>query len=81
MEDVTVHMLLQILTPFIIYLISEEIGVSGILAVVAGGIIHAIKRPCCISAVLSLVSLGQHLVSSVIHPEWNGVSCSRYKHS
>lgn len=44
MEDVTVHMLLQILTPFVIYLVSEEIGVSGILAVVAGGIIHAIER-------------------------------------
>ncbi|WP_339277313.1 Na+/H+ antiporter [Paenibacillus sp. FSL W8-0426] len=44
MEDVTVHMLLQILTPFIIYMVTEELGVSGILAVVAGGIIHAIER-------------------------------------
>ncbi|MFE6073093.1 Na+/H+ antiporter [Paenibacillus sp. NPDC057886] len=44
MEDVTIHMLLQILTPFVIYLVSEEVGVSGILAVVAGGIIHAIER-------------------------------------
>ncbi|WP_339837731.1 Na+/H+ antiporter [Paenibacillus sp. FSL R7-0272] len=44
MEDVTIHMLLQILTPFVIYLLSEEIGVSGILAVVAGGIIHTIER-------------------------------------
>ena len=44
MEDVTIHMLIKILTPFIIYLIAEEIGVSGILAVVAGGIIHAIER-------------------------------------
>ncbi|MGR6543092.1 Na+/H+ antiporter [Paenibacillus tundrae] len=44
MEDVTIHMLLQILTPFVIYLVSEEMGVSGILAVVAGGIIHAIER-------------------------------------
>jgi CPA1 family monovalent cation:H+ antiporter len=44
MEDVTMHMLIQILTPFIIYLFAEEIGVSGILAVVAGGIIHAIER-------------------------------------
>lgn len=44
MEDVTMHMLIKILTPFIIYLIAEEMGVSGILAVVAGGIIHAIER-------------------------------------
>lgn len=43
-EDATMHMLIQILTPFVIYLISEEIGVSGILAVVAGGIIHAVYK-------------------------------------
>lgn len=43
-EDVTMHMLIQILTPFVIYLIAEEIGVSGILAVVAGGIIHAVYK-------------------------------------
>ncbi|BBI32718.1 Na+/H+ antiporter [Cohnella abietis] len=44
MEDVTIHMLILIMTPFLIYMISEEIGVSGILAVVAGGIVHAIER-------------------------------------
>lgn len=44
MEDVTMHVLLQILTPFLIYLVSEEIGVSGILAVVAGGIVHAVEK-------------------------------------
>lgn len=49
MEDVTVHMLLQILTPFIIYLVSEELGVSGILAVVAGGVIHAIEKDRAVS--------------------------------
>ncbi|REK76741.1 Na+/H+ antiporter [Paenibacillus paeoniae] len=44
MEDVTVHMLIMIMTPFLIYLVAEELGVSGILAVVAGGIVHAIER-------------------------------------
>jgi Na+/H+ antiporter len=44
MEDATVHMLIQILTPFLIYLVAEEFGMSGILAVVAGGIVHAIER-------------------------------------
>lgn len=44
MEDITVHVLLQILTPFIIYLISEEIGVSGILAVVAGELFMRLRR-------------------------------------
>lgn len=49
MEDVTIHVLLQILTPFIIYLISEEVGVSGILAVVAGGIMFAIEKDRAVS--------------------------------
>ncbi|WP_163654547.1 Na+/H+ antiporter [Listeria sp. PSOL-1] len=44
MEDITFHMLIQILTPFLIYLVAEELHVSGILAVVAGGIIHAVER-------------------------------------
>ncbi|MNO27392.1 Sodium, potassium, lithium and rubidium/H(+) antiporter [compost metagenome] len=44
MEDITIHMLLQILTPFVIYIITEKFGFSGILAVVAGGIVHAIER-------------------------------------
>lgn len=44
MEDVTFHMLIQILTPFIIYLAAEELHVSGILAVVAAGIMHSMER-------------------------------------
>ncbi|MGE6630059.1 Na+/H+ antiporter [Bacillus sp. NPDC077027] len=44
MDDVTMHIILQILTPFVIYLAAEEIGVSGILAVVAGGVTHAIEK-------------------------------------
>lgn len=44
MEDITMHMLIQILTPFAIYMIAEHMGVSGILAVVAGGIIHAVEK-------------------------------------
>ncbi|KMY48298.1 Na+/H+ antiporter [Peribacillus loiseleuriae] len=44
MEDVTIHMLIQILTPFVIYLSVEHFHLSGILGVVAGGIVHAIER-------------------------------------
>lgn len=44
MEDVTIHMLIQILTPFVIYLAIEHFHFSGILAVVAAGIVHAIER-------------------------------------
>ncbi|ANE45751.1 hypothetical protein SY83_04935 [Paenibacillus swuensis] len=54
MEDVTMHMLIQILTPFAIFLISEHFGVSGILAVVAGGIVHAVERDRTESAQVKL---------------------------
>jgi CPA1 family monovalent cation:H+ antiporter len=43
-EDVTIHMVIQILTPFVVYLIIEHFHLSGILAVVAAGIVHAIKQ-------------------------------------
>ncbi|MFD2614352.1 Na+/H+ antiporter [Paenibacillus gansuensis] len=44
MEDVTMHMLIQILTPFAIYIGAEHLHASGILAVVAAGIVHAVER-------------------------------------
>ncbi|WP_195574176.1 Na+/H+ antiporter [Paenibacillus sp. 1001270B_150601_E10] len=44
MEDVTIHVIIQILTPFMIYMVAENVGVSGILAAVAGGLVHAIQE-------------------------------------
>ncbi|MDO3411170.1 Na+/H+ antiporter [Saccharibacillus sp. CPCC 101409] len=44
MEDETLHVLLQLVTPFVLFLAAEHIGVSGILAVVSGGVVHAIER-------------------------------------
>ncbi|MBO9610323.1 MAG: Na+/H+ antiporter [Paenibacillaceae bacterium] len=44
LEDETMHMLLHLLTPFALYLTAEELGVSGILAAVAGGVMHAVER-------------------------------------
>lgn len=44
MEDVTLHMLIQLLTPFIIFYVVEHFHLSGILSVVAAGIVHAIYR-------------------------------------
>lgn len=41
MENVTLHMLIEVLTPFAIYLAAEELGVNGILAVVSAGIAHS----------------------------------------
>ncbi|WP_405152639.1 Na+/H+ antiporter [Paenibacillus sp. FSL K6-0108] len=42
MENVTLHMLIEILTPFLIFMAAEELGVNGILAVVAAGIAHSL---------------------------------------
>jgi monovalent cation/hydrogen antiporter len=58
LEDVTFHVLLQILTPFAFYLVAEELGVSGILAVVAAGIVESFGSPGLMpsSARLNIVS-------------------------
>ncbi|WP_024621948.1 Na+/H+ antiporter [Metaclostridioides mangenotii] len=59
MEDLTVEVLLQILTPFVVYLISEEVfKVSGVLAVVAAGMVYSvsIKKPKINNARLKEVS-------------------------
>ncbi|CAH1055996.1 Sodium, potassium, lithium and rubidium/H(+) antiporter [Paenibacillus pseudetheri] len=44
MEDITVHVLLQILTPFIIYLISEEIGYLAFWQWLQGGLFMRLRR-------------------------------------
>ncbi len=44
MENVTLHILIRILTPFAIFLIAEALNVSGILAVFAAGIAHSFNR-------------------------------------
>lgn len=43
-ENGTLHILIGIMTPFIIYMVSEALHVSGILAVFASGIAHSFMR-------------------------------------
>jgi len=43
-ENVTLHILIGLLTPFIIYMAAEGLGVSGILAVFASGVSHSFAR-------------------------------------
>ncbi|MGZ9584279.1 Na+/H+ antiporter [Paenibacillus marinisediminis] len=44
-SDVTLHSLLQLLTPFLIYIVTEEmLHASGVIAVVVGGIVHSLLR-------------------------------------
>ncbi len=44
MENITIHILIQLLTPFLIYMIAEALGTSGVLAVFAAGIAHSFGR-------------------------------------
>ena len=44
LEDTSMLVIIQILTPFIIFIIAEEIGVSGILAAVAAGLVHGVEK-------------------------------------
>ena len=60
MEDIKLHMLIQILTPFLIYLTAEHLAVSGILAVVAGGIVHSIEKKQVESSTLELQIMSEN---------------------
>lgn len=40
-ENMTSFMLMEILLPFLIFMVAENIGVNGILAVVSGGMVHS----------------------------------------
>lgn len=72
LEDVTFHVLLQILTPFAFYLLAEHMGVSGILAVVAAGIVDSLWNRSMLpsAARLNIVSTS---VWKVISFALNGV--------
>ena len=43
-EEVNSLVAIQLITPFVIFIVGEFLGVSGILTVVAAGIIHGIER-------------------------------------
>jgi len=43
-ENITLHIMIDALTPFIIYLCAEALSVSGVLAVFAAGIFHSFRR-------------------------------------
>lgn len=44
MENVTIHVLLEVLSPFLVYLLAERLEVSGILAVFTAGITYSFNR-------------------------------------
>ena len=48
-DDANVHTLIQLITPFLVFLIAEELELSGILAVVACGIVVSLGKPIIIT--------------------------------
>lgn len=58
-EDTIIHVLYEVFTPFVVYLLAEHVGVSGILAVVAAGLVMA-ERP---QRLISASAAKQQLVS------------------
>ncbi|MCC0761427.1 MULTISPECIES: cation:proton antiporter [unclassified Clostridioides] len=44
LEEIPMVIVIQIMTPLFVYFVSEELGVSGILAVVMAGIAHGIEK-------------------------------------
>ncbi|MCL2050556.1 MAG: sodium:proton antiporter [Lachnospiraceae bacterium] len=59
----SLHLALGILTPFIIYMIAEELGTSGILAVFGSGIVHAMYKDKLNPEVLSLNNATENIWS------------------
>ncbi|MDK7733955.1 sodium:proton antiporter [Propionimicrobium lymphophilum] len=72
LESTVFHVTFEILTPFVIFLLAEGIGVSGILAVVAAGLMIALA-PNRATAYTARVSLVSHGVWEVIAFILNGI--------
>ncbi|MEH7746905.1 Na+/H+ antiporter [Neobacillus drentensis] len=67
MEDVTIHMLIQLLTPFVIFYLMEHVHLSGILSVVAAGIVHTIYRERDQSPAMKLQLVSQNTWTVLIY--------------
>lgn len=72
-EDVTAHAFYELISPFVIYLVAEAVGVSGILAVVAGGLVMNRRRPTFHSTFESRRKLVSDSLWDVVEMLINGV--------
>lgn len=72
LENTTFHVLFEVFTPFLVYLISNAIGVSGILAVVAAGLVNVIS-PRVMSPTISRMNIVSSSVWQVFTFALNGV--------
>lgn len=71
-ESVTTHVTFEIFTPFIVFMIAESIGVSGILAVVAAGLLLSFA-PAPVNSLTTRLSLASSSVWEILVFVANGV--------
>lgn len=73
LDNITFHVLFEVSMPLVVYLFSELVGVSGILAVVACGIVWSMFRDRKISPYQSRLNIALTSVWKVIGFTLNGV--------
>lgn len=71
-DSVSFHVLFEVITPLIVYLLAELIGVSGIIAVVAAGIAHSFS-PRVVTPTYGRLNVVSTSVWSVIGFTLNGL--------
>lgn len=72
LENTTFHVLFEVFTPFIVYLVANALGTSGILAVVAAGLVNVIS-PRTIGPSISRMNIVSTSVWRVLSFALNGV--------
>lgn len=72
LENTTFHVLFELFTPFIVYLAANAVGASGILAVVAAGLVNVIS-PRAVGPSISRMNIVSASVWRVVSFALNGV--------
>lgn len=72
LENTTFHVLFEVFTPFIVYLAAHQLGTSGILAVVAAGLVNVIS-PRTIGPSISRMNIVSTSVWRVLSFTLNGI--------
>ncbi|MBC2889114.1 Na+/H+ antiporter [Gordonibacter massiliensis (ex Traore et al. 2017)] len=72
LENTTFHVLFEVFTPFIVYLVANALGTSGIIAVVAAGLVNVIS-PRTIGPSISRMNIVSSSVWRVLSFALNGI--------
>ena len=72
LENTTFHVLFEVFTPFIVYLVAKQLGTSGIIAVVAAGLVNVIS-PRTIGPSISRMNIVSSSVWRVLSFALNGI--------